>query len=113
MKVVHYSEVPAEHPGAEARGVTVRWLISREDGASNYYMRVFEVSPDGYTPLHRHSWEHEVYILNGEGEVVGEAGSIPLGPGTAVFIPGEELHQFRNTGQELLRFICTIPSTGA
>jgi mannose-6-phosphate isomerase-like protein (cupin superfamily) len=30
-----------------------------------------------------------------------------------VFIPGEELHQIRNAGEETLRFICTIPSTGA
>lgn len=112
MKIVHYSEVPAEDPGPEAKGVTVRWLISREDGAPNYFMRIFEVLPGGYSPLHRHPWEHEVYVLSGEGEVVGEEGVTPIRPGTAVFIPGEELHQFRNTGQQLLRFICTIPSTG-
>ncbi|MDI6874813.1 cupin domain-containing protein [Candidatus Solincola sp.] len=112
MKIVHYTEVPAENPGAETRGVTIRWLISREDGAPNYYMRVFEISPGGYSPPHRHPWEHEVYILSGEGEVVGEEGAKPLRPGTAVFVPGDELHQFKNTGQQLLRFICTIPSSG-
>ncbi len=113
MKVVHYTEVPAEDPGGETKGVTVRWLISREDGAPNYYMRIFEVAPGGHSPLHRHPWEHEVYVLSGEGEVIGEGGAAPLRPGTAVFVPGDELHQFRNTGEQPLRFICTIPSSGA
>lgn len=113
MKVVHYSEVPAEDPGGDTRGVRVRWVISAEDGAPNYYMRVFEIEPGGFSPLHRHAWEHEIYILAGEGELVGEDGRRGIGPGTAVFIPGEELHQLRNPGGEVLRFICTIPSTGS
>jgi len=111
MKVTHYSEVPAENPGGETKGVTIRWVISAEDGAPNFYMRVFEVSPGGYSPLHSHPWEHEVYILSGEGEVVREDGGAKLRPGTAVFIPPGETHQFRNTGEQLLRFICVVPSS--
>lgn len=113
MKIVHYTEVPAENPGGETQGVTIRWVISEEDGAPNYYMRVFDIAPGGYSPLHRHPWEHEVYILSGEGEIVQEDGSVSVQPGTAIFIPGEELHQIRNPGNQLLRFICTIPSSGA
>lgn len=113
MKVVQYSEVPGEDPGGETRGVTIRWLISAEDGAPNYYMRVFEISPGGHSPLHRHPWEHEIYILSGEAELVGEEGSVTVGPDTAVYIAGDELHQLRNRGREVLRFICTIPASGA
>jgi quercetin dioxygenase-like cupin family protein len=75
-------------------------------------MRVFEIAPGGYSPQHRHPWEHEIFFLSGEGEMVAEDGSTTVGPGTAVFVPGDELHQIRNSGEELLRFICTIPSTG-
>ncbi len=113
MKISHYSEIPAENPGGEAKGVTVRWAISDKDGAPHFYLRVFEISPGGYTPLHRHAWEHEIYVLSGEGEMVQEEGSSPVRPGTVVFIPGEELHQVRNTGELLLRFICVIPSSGS
>lgn len=112
MKIVHYSEVPAENPGGETRGVTVRWAISQSDGAPNFYMRIFEITPGGYSPFHRHAWEHEIYFLSGEGEVVREDGSEAVRPGTAVFVPGEELHQFKNRGEQLLRFICVIPSSG-
>jgi quercetin dioxygenase-like cupin family protein len=112
MKIVHYTDVPAENPGGETEGVTVRWAIAEEDGARNFYMRIFDIAPGGFSPLHRHAWEHEIYFLTGEGEVVREDGSVTVGPGTAVFVPGEELHQFRNRGEQLLRFICVIPSSG-
>jgi quercetin dioxygenase-like cupin family protein len=112
MKIVHYSDVAAENPGGETSGVTIRWVISEDDGAPNYYMRVFEIAPGGYSPRHRHAWEHEIYILSGEAEMVAEEGSSMVKPGTAVFIPGGELHQIRNPGEQLLRFICTIPSSG-
>ena len=111
MKATHYSEVPAENPGGETKGVTVRWVISAEDEAPNFYMRVFEVEPGGHSPFHSHEWEHEAYILSGEGEVVREEGSIAVRPGTAVFIPPGETHQFKNTGEQLMRFICVIPSS--
>lgn len=113
MKIVHYSEVPAENPGGESEGVTIRWLISEDDGAPHYYMRVFEISPAGYSPLHRHPWEHEIYILSGEGELVMEDGTVRVTPGTAIFVPGDELHQLKNPGGLLLRFICTIPASGS
>ena len=48
-----------------ASKVKVRWLITKEMGAKNFAMRVFEIEPDGYSPLHKHPWEHEVFILEG------------------------------------------------
>ena len=38
-----------------------------------------------------------------------ENGEYPLRAGSVVFIPGDEIHQFVNTGDEVLRFICLIP----
>jgi quercetin dioxygenase-like cupin family protein len=33
----------------------------------------------------------------------------PLQPGTVVFVAPNEVHQFRNTGAQMLRFLCLIP----
>jgi quercetin dioxygenase-like cupin family protein len=111
MKCVHYSEVPAENPAGDTKGVTVRWLISEEDGAPHFYMRLFEIAPGGYSPLHRHEWEHEIYVLSGNGEAVGEEERYELRPGTVLYILPRETHQLRNTGDRLLRFLCLVPST--
>ena len=90
MKVVRSEEVPAQQVEAEgAQGTTVRWLISGPEGAPTFAMRVFEVGPGGNTPFHEHEWEHEVYILEGEAEVVSGAGAQALSAGDAVLIlPG-------------------------
>jgi len=110
MKVIHhYTDIPAQ-PTEEAEGVTVRWLLTREDGAPHFAMRVFDVTPGHSTPYHSHWWEHEVFVLAGEGVVRDESGEeAPLRPGSVVLVPGGERHCFRNTGDELFRFICLIP----
>lgn len=72
-------------------------------------MRLFELPPGSGSPHHRHAWEHEVFILDGEGVLRTGDGEVPLRPGTAVFVPGGELHQFYNNGPDLLRFLCLIP----
>ena len=112
MKVFHYLDVPLEPVEAEGcSGVKVRWLLRTEDGAENFWMRVFELEPGGYTPYHEHPWEHEVFVLEGEGVVVGEGGrEWPIRPGTVVFVAPNEPHQFRNTGNTTLKFICLVPA---
>jgi len=108
MKVKHWTDVPAQ--AAEgAEGVTVRWVVNRQDGAPHFAMRVFEVQPGGSSPRHSHWWEHEVFVLEGQGVAAGAAGASPLSAGTVVLVPGGEMHQFRNTGDRVLRFICLIP----
>ncbi|MFO7666702.1 MAG: cupin domain-containing protein [Desulfobacterales bacterium] len=44
------------------------------------------------------------------GEVYNNGKWIPVTAGSVVFIPGNEEHQIRNTGSELLVFACLIPS---
>jgi quercetin dioxygenase-like cupin family protein len=109
MKRFHNTSVKVEHVPAPASGVKVRWLITEETGAPNFAMRQFTVAPGGYTPRHIHPWEHEAFILSGEGVVIGEDGEEQISPGDVVFVPQDEEHQFRNTGDEELRFLCLIP----
>ena len=109
MKVFPYLDVESEVAEEGAKGVTVRWLITKDLGAKNFAMRYFEIDVDGYTPLHNHPWEHEVFILEGEGEVMGGGESKQIMPGDVVFIPPNEMHQFKNTGKKKLKFLCLIP----
>ena len=109
MKVFNHSEVQAIDAEEGASGLRVRWLITKETGAWNFAMRLFEMAPGGFSPLHSHPWEHEVYILRGEGVAVGKDGEKAFKPGTVVFVPADERHQFRNTGSGEVRFLCMIP----
>ena len=113
MQVKHVNEVePTRYEGQDSEGVVIRPLITQSDGAPTFATRYFEIAPGGYTPHHKHEWEHEVFVIRGEGTVTGPSGPTPLTPGTAVFIPGQEEHQFRNTGSEPLVFTCAVPNQG-
>jgi quercetin dioxygenase-like cupin family protein len=78
-------------------------------GAHNFAMRVFEVEPEGYTPLHKHPWEHEVFVLEGTGQLFDGEKTTLFTAGDVVFVPPNERHQFKNEGKTLLKFICLIP----
>ncbi|KPJ70298.1 cupin [candidate division WOR-1 bacterium DG_54_3] len=110
MRIKNYKDTEAEKVSdTGAKGVTIRWLISEKDGAPNFAMRLFEIEPGGNTPYHKHKWEHEVFILKGEGNLITETETSPLKQGDAVFVPGEENHQFKNTSRENLVFLCLVP----
>ena len=89
--------------------VKVRWLITKEIGADTFAMRIFELEPEGHSPLHKHAWEHEVFILEGTGNLFDGEKTTPFKAGDVIFVPPNEIHQFVNSGKELLRFLCLIP----
>ena len=109
MKIFHYTSIEAEEVPSPAEGVKVRWLITEKTGAPNFAMRHFLVEPGGSTPFHTHPWEHEAFILSGSGIVISNEGERPIKEGDVVFVPPDEEHQFRNTGEEELKFLCLIP----
>ena len=110
VKHVHYSEVELEEPAEQGvKDVKLRWLISKKDGAENFAMRLFEIQPGGYTPLHQHDWEHEVFVLEGDGITKNKTGEESFRQGDVLFVPPMEWHQFVNTGKEKLKIICLIP----
>lgn len=109
MKISNYQDVEAKEADEGASRLKVRWLITKEMGAPNFAMRLFEMEPNGYSPLHSHPWEHEVFILEGEGHVVGGAEEKKFKPGDFIFVPPNEKHQFKNTGKKPLKFLCLVP----
>ncbi len=114
MKVSHYEQIESQQvdmPGAS--GCSVRWLVGEKDGAPNFAMRQFTVAPGGHTPRHHHSYEHEVYVLEGTGEVYEGDQAHSLRAGDVVLVKPDEVHQFRNTGDSPMRFLCLIPNSAA
>ena len=110
MKHVHYSDVKLDIPYVEGvKNVKLRWLISKKDGAENFAMRYFEIDKGGYTTFEQHWNEQEMFFLEGEGLLKFKDKKEALKPGDVVFVPSMEWHQFINTGEEVLKFICVIP----
>lgn len=98
---------PVTSPGAS--GATIAWLIDERKGAPTFAMRLIQLAPEGFTPRHRHAWEHEVFVLEGEGRLWGEGGWTPLAPGTYALVGPEEEHQFV-AGPTGMKFLCLVPN---
>lgn len=111
MKVIAYDQIPETRLDNEAvKGVSGRVAIGKADGAPNFCMRVFELDQGGHSPRHKHAWEHEIFFHAGQGEVWQDGQWVPVAPGSVAFIPGNEEHQIRNSGDDKLTFVCLIPS---
>ncbi len=111
MKIIHYSNAEAKvFTGDNVKGLVGRVLIGKNDGADHFCMRIFEISPGGYTPLHTHVWEHEMFIHQGKGSVFSGGEWTTVESGTAVFVPANVEHQMKNIGDVPMLMVCLIPA---
>lgn len=94
---------------ASSKGTYIQWLI--KDEAPNFAMRRFEIKPNGSIGLHNHPEEHEIYILEGEGEVYNDRGENALvSKGNVLYVPPNEKHGYKNhNNNETFIFLCIIP----
>ncbi|MFZ2448342.1 MAG: cupin domain-containing protein [Syntrophobacteraceae bacterium] len=106
-----YSDVtPTLFDNEQAKGVAARVVVGRRDGAENFFMRVFEISPGGNSPRHTHDWEHEMFFHTGEGELFIDGQWMPVKSGTVALVPANADHQIKNTGTGMLALVCLVPS---
>ncbi len=111
MKNTPWSQIDPKPVNLDGvKEVAVRLLVTRADGAPNFSMRMFELGPDGHTLRHSHNYEHVVFVVEGTGELFHEGTTSPIASGSAILVPPGSLHQFHNTGQETMRFLCIIPN---
>lgn len=111
-KVVLADTIPAEkitHDGAVNASIQV--LIGADDRAPNFHMRRFTLGVGGHTMHHTHDNEHEVYVLQGVGEILLDGKVERFSANYVVFVPGGVEHQFRNVGDDDLVFLCSVPLT--
>lgn len=96
----------------EAKNAFMKVLVSEKEGWEDYVMRVVEVEKEGYTPKHQHPWPHINYVIQGQGEIMIDGVLNPVEAGSYAFVPADTLHQYKNTGDDVFKFICIVPKHG-
>lgn len=111
MILVHSAEAPAEPIEKEGfSNMKARFLLTAREGCPRYALRLMEIGPGGFTSFHAHQEEHEMFFLEGEGEVItADREGVFVRAGDALLLMPCEQHQIRNTGTGLLKMICTVP----
>lgn len=98
--------------GDAVKAASMKKLIGPEEGWDSHVMRVVELGEDGFSPKHTHPWPHINYIIEGEGVLFLDGKETPIKAGSFAYVPSGELHQFKNTGKGILKFICIVPPEG-
>lgn len=92
-------------------GIFRIWIFDERNGSKNFFMRIFEILPGKETKEDSHPYEHEIFVLQGKGEVKVGNKLEEIKEGDALFIPPNYIHMVKNTGGGILRFICLVPSS--
>jgi len=112
MKITNLDELVRTKVNMEGAKDAFKQLpISKADGTPNVSLRVFTIEPGGYTPHHKHPFEHINYIIEGEGALVTEAGTErQLKKGDFALVLPDEIHQYRNkSANKPFIMICGVP----
>ena len=110
MHIQRPTEMPGQPVNMEGvKDVEMRLMVVREHGAPNFAMRQFTVQPGGHTPRHSHNYEHEVFIVEGAGRVEHDGEFQEINAGDCLFVEPNKVHQFVNTGDAPLKFLCFVP----
>jgi mannose-6-phosphate isomerase-like protein (cupin superfamily) len=118
---------PQESPPGERRQVTVRYadrpalpaspnrefrfLVDHEAGCRDVTQFV-GVIPPGRAPLHSHTYDEIVYVIEGEGILHMNDRESPLGPGSCVHLPPLHEHSLENTGAVPMRVLGVFHPAG-
>ena len=112
MKIGNYKDVKQEtieHILPGVKGAKIRWLI-HEDVGKTFLLRRYDFDPNTTIPLHQHSHEHEIYVLEGRGSIFDINEEIEVGPGDFAYIEPDIAHGFKNKSDtEPFVFLCVIP----
>ena len=106
MKVQNYRQVEGIQA---APGVIMRIVAGTAEKAPTFVMRVFEIEPGNNTPHHTHPWEHEMFVVKGEGTLKSSDTEKALKKGDVIMVLPDEQHGISNTGKDLLTVICVVP----
>lgn len=93
------------------KGASMSIMVGRGDNAPHFSMRSIAVEPGGHTPKHQHDYEHEVYVVSGNGTILLEGQLHPITSGDTIYVPANELHQFTVSAdaKEPIKFLCMVP----
>ena len=113
MPVFKYNDVQFHKLEADGiKDVSKAVVVGADQGWENNVLRVFRLEPGGYTPRHKHDWEHVNYVISGKGKLrLGDTVN-DIAENDFAFVPPNTDHQFENPYDEPFEFICIVPAIG-
>jgi quercetin dioxygenase-like cupin family protein len=109
------TSVKSEDPKLPHIGVvgdTYTILVTGKNTNGHYCLIDMHIPPGGGPPPHRHDFEENFTILEGEIEVTFRGKKTIVRAGETINIPANAPHQFHNTSEQPARLLCTCSPAG-
>ena len=88
-------------------GISVKMMVDTDLGADLSTMFMVQYEPGGFAGAHDHPLEEAYLILEGQVEAVFDGSSYRLGPGDVAWAGVGCVHEFRNVGDGIVRWLET------
>jgi mannose-6-phosphate isomerase-like protein (cupin superfamily) len=88
-----------------------RFLVNEDAGCLDVTQFV-GVIPPGRAPMHSHTYDEVVYVVEGEGVLHLGGRDTPIGPGSCIHLPPLEEHCLENTGTAPMRVLGVFHPSG-
>jgi mannose-6-phosphate isomerase-like protein (cupin superfamily) len=88
-------------------------LLINQDAGCRHVTQFIGVIPPGRAPMHHHTYEEAIYIIEGAGRLWTESGSAEFNPGASIYLPRGVSHSLENTGETNIRLLGVFHPSGS
>lgn len=88
--------------------LVTRLVHPKTVGSEQLGVSLVRMEPGDRIKLHRHAYEEAYFVLEGEGVMQLAEEEIRLESGVAVYVPPNLIHGQVNTGDGVLRILCSL-----
>jgi mannose-6-phosphate isomerase-like protein (cupin superfamily) len=106
--IVRYGDRPVLPASANRE---FRYLVNQDVGCLDVTQFV-GTNPPGRAPMHSHTYDEVVYVVEGEGILHLGGRDTPLAPGSCIHLPPLEEHCLENTGPTPMRVLGVFHPSG-
>jgi len=91
-------------------GVTHRFIINKETGATGVQLAEVVLQPGAALPLHYHDVDDAMFVVSGKGKFIEGDREVAVEPDMALLAPAMTKHTLRNDGDQPLKIIFVWPT---
>lgn len=101
-----------EQPAIQTGDRTFKFLVNQDLGAKHVTQFIGTIPP-GRAPMHHHTYEEAIYIIEGQGRVWTNDGDARFEAGSSIYLPRGVSHCVENTGSANIRLLGVFHPSGS
>jgi mannose-6-phosphate isomerase-like protein (cupin superfamily) len=88
-------------------------LLASQDLGAERVTQFIGVIPTGRAPMHHHTYEEAIYIIEGEGQLWSSSDSARFFAGSSIYLPRGISHSLENTGTSNIKLLGVFHPSGS